>query len=230
VAEIILAGTVHLDQEASESLFRLLESVRPACIAVEISPFSIRYRSRMEKAWLARFSRKLLNMPVSARGHLKLELLKRQISMPFEWSTAMLYASRHGIEAVPVDSGDLSREELPRWQKELLSGENIRFLGSLEDQSPGAYFSNHYKRALRILENPERFLEPGLELVFDENWCKREEVLVRRVGNLAKRFRPLFYIGGWMHLIRLSKPFTLASMLQMEPERYLVTKEKAMKI
>lgn len=230
-ANVILAGTVHLDQEASSVLYSLLEVVSPACIAVEISPFSIRYRSRNERIWLRHFIQAAGCLPVASRRHVKLELLKRQITMPFEWSVAKEYSSRHGIDSIPVDSSRLSRKELPNWQKELLSLENMLFLVSLENQSSMVYFSNHYKRALHILRNPKNFLESGGQLVFDENWCKREEVLVRRVANLAGRFSPLVYIGGWMHLIKLSEPLTLASMLKIDwMERYLVTRRKAVKI
>ena len=228
---IVLAGTVHLDCEASSFLYSLLGSINPACIAVEISAFSIRYRSRMEKIWLQRFSEMAGGLPVSKRRHLKLELLRRQISMPYEWTTAAKYASGQDIELVPVDSGALSRRELPCWQKDLLSEENLIFLTSLEDELDTLYFSNHFSSARRILKKPEMLSPIHCQLVFDENWCKREELLARRVINLSRRFSPLVYIGGWMHLINLSSRVTLASMLgQDKLDRYLVTSEDVMKL
>jgi len=229
--KVILAGTVHLDQDASACLYSLADSIAPACIAVEISPFSIRYRSGMERIWLRHFMEVMKYLPVVARKHIKLELLRRQISMPFEWSVAEKYALVHGIYSVPVDSGSLSRSELPKWKEELLSRENMRFLCSLEDETADAYFSHHYKKAIKILKNPEIFSGLHRQLVFDKNWCKREKVLARRVANLARRFSPLLYIGGWMHLIRFSVPVTLASILQIDRiDRFLVTRQEAVKI
>ncbi len=228
---VILIGTVHLDFEASMVLHELLETLRPACITVEISSFSVRYRSRMEGVWLHRFLEIVRALPVPKRGHLKLELLKRQISMPFEWSTAEGYASKAGIQVVPVDSGALSKIELPSWKGELLSLENMEFLASLEDEPSESYFSRHYARARHILREPERIQGGMHPLVFDENWCKREELLARRVKNLSRVFRPLVHIGGWMHLIRAPSQVTLASLVERgEAARFLVTRERVFEI
>ena len=228
---VILAGTVHLDLDASLSLYDLLEYLQPACIAVEISPFSIRYRSRMEKTWLRRLAETVQRLPASRRCHLKLELLRRQLSIPFEWSTAVKYSAERGVAAIPVDSGRISRLELPTWEEELLSEENLRFLVSLENEPVDAYFSGHYRRAERFLKQPGRIPGAWCRLVFDENRGKREGLLARRITNLSRRFRPLVYIGGWMHLINLPSRVTLASRLEQDKLlRFLVTGNGTLKI
>jgi len=228
---IILIGTVHLDQEASSSLHLLLQSIKPACIAVEISAFSIRYRTRVQGAWLDRLAQVVQGLPVSKRRHLKIQLLERQLSMPFEWSTAKKYGEIGAIPVVPVDSGTISRRELPLWYVELLSEENLGFLVSDEDEPMESYFLGHYSKAERLLVHPERISEAYCQLVFDEKWCKREELLVRRITNLSRLFTPLVYIGGWMHLINTPSKVTLASRLGPDKvERYLVTKRQAVKI
>ncbi len=228
---ITLIGTVHLDIEAASNLYELLRPLRPACIAVEISAFSVRYRWRMEGRWLKRLAVLSERLPAASRDHVKLRLLRRQLSMPFEWVVAERYASENNILIIPVDSGEISRRELPCWNSKLLSEENLRFLVSTEDESLEAHFSDHYSKAHRLLRQPERISMAYYQLVFDESWCKREELLVRRVSNLSKRFRPLVYIGGWMHLINLPLQVTLASRLEKHRiKRFLITRNKAFKL
>ncbi len=222
-AHVSLVGVLHLDIDAKDALFDLLNNLKPDCIAVEISKFSICYRSVHEKEWLAKFEEILLELPAGKRSHFRLELLKRQLRMPFEWEVAKSYGEATGTQVVPVDCGQISQKELPSWSNELLCKDNLLLVTSEPDQAIEHYFAEHYKRAAYYLTRPEGLSGP-IEMFFDTEWQKREKFLAERTLDLASKNKKVVYIGGWMHLLRATTVLNLVAMLgQVLRERFLVT-------
>jgi len=222
-----MIGTIHLDIYAGTVLFDLLGQLRPECIAVEISSFSVRYRQKLQGLWLRRLRSILKEIPPSKRKHLRVRLLKRQLIMPFEWQVARKYGNFRSIPVIPVDSGEISKRELPSWKDELLNTDNILLAVSEQDISLDEYFSRHYDEAASHLLERKRPINQFIELVFDEQWCKREKTLAERIFGLCSTYKRVVYIGGWMHLLLPENLPSLARLTRaITRERFLITGNK----
>ncbi len=219
-----LIGTIHLDISAYKNLMDLLTQIRPDCIAVEISPFSVAYRKKHQKYWTDRLEKVKKGLPAEKRGHFRIELLFRQLKMPFEWETACLYARQNSIPCTAIDCGEISKKELPLWEKELINESNLLLATSEPDQPIDQYFLRHYRQALRSLAGQDTPWNKPVKLVFDHQWCKREKILASRLLSLSLKYENVVYIGGWMHLVQGPKIFSLANLARMAvKERFLVT-------
>ncbi|GEM_PF-4057752 len=212
--EIILIGTIHLDCKASGSLEQLLRKLcaerEIGSITVEISRFSLWYRTFFYQYWIRRLERTLLYLdrvgrhPV--RDHPQVRLIRRQISMPFEWRTASAVAGDVDLPCVPVDSGVVARRELPCWHDQLLSARNIScLLESSDFLDMGEIFQQQYARARRFLrggreKSPYDFA--SLSVLQGEAWQERERLMARRIRRMASRHGRVVHVGGWHHLIK----------------------------
>ena len=192
---LILVGTVHGDPAGYGRAWRLLERLQPQLITVEISPFSLRYRSRHEWRWQRWLERALAELPPGARGHLAIRRLKAQVEMPFEVRAARDWGRAKGVQWRALDLGDLARRELPRYETELFSVDNLRGLlgtedGFLEDWVAGEYHRARaaWRRAPWRLHHHEVEARP------------REVFQARRLRNLAARSVRIVHLGGWEHL------------------------------
>jgi len=221
---VTLIGVVHLDVEAKAPLLNLLKTLQPDCIAVEISWFSIKFRTLHEKQWLGRLEKILCSLPEDKRNHFRIKLLKRQLTMPFEWEVAESFGNDAHIKVVPIDSGAISQQELPRWNEELLSQDNLLLATSEPDEPLDDYFVKHYKRAAYYLTRPNALPGAFLQAVFDKKWQKREKFLARRILDLASKNRKVVYIGGWMHLLDDHNVINLVHRLRhVLKDRFLIT-------
>ncbi len=226
-----MIGTIHLDICAGRILFDLLRKLKPDCIAVEISSFSVIYRQKHQASWLRKLGSILKELPPSKRKHLRIRLLKRQLIMPFEWQVAKKYGNLSSIPVVPVDSGEISKRELPSWKDELLNTDNILLAVSEQDVSLDEYFSRHYNQAASHLLGRNESINQFIELVFDEQWCKREKTLAERIFGLCSTYKRVVYIGGWMHLLLHEDLPSLAKLTRaVTKERFLITGNKVRKI
>lgn len=193
---LLLIGTVHGDPQGYDRVWKLLQVLRPDLIAVEISPFSVRYRQRRERDWLKQLSKALAGLPEKARGHLALQRLAAQVRLPFEARTARDWSRAYDTPWRALDLGELSRRHLPHYARELLTRENLESLlttpnGSLED-----WVAGEYRRARRAWEHG-----PGRLAIFDsQNPLHRERFLARRLNRLAAKGR-VVHLGGWEHLV-----------------------------
>ncbi|NDY42158.1 hypothetical protein G3N55_04770 [Dissulfurirhabdus thermomarina] len=225
--ELILVGTVHLDPRGPEALEALLLRLPARVFTVEISAFSVRYREAVERAWSRRLAGSLAALPPAARGHAGIRLVRRQIRMPFEWEVTRRVARRLGRPCIPVDSGALSRRELPRWEAELLSPENLAALVTGPDYDLEARIGSHYREALRTLEGGEppdpAGASGGDPVTGFSGWAERERRVARRIRRILARCGPLVHVGGWEHL-RTGAPWpTLARLLaDLRPRRILL--------
>ena len=194
----LLVGTVHLAREDAPRLLRILDDAAPVLVTVEISRFSVEFRRRRERAWLSQAARALRAVPPGSRGHGRIRLLIRQIRMPWEWKAALSWAESRGARVIPVDTGALSRTELPRWEKELLTRENLRALSRLPDLDLKAHLEEERARARLAVSGRVR---PARALLSDPFWTRRERLLSRRLIRLRGCWNRMVHIGGWMHLV-----------------------------
>ncbi len=222
--DLTLIGTVHLDHGAEDHIRRLLEEIRPQCITVEISRFSVEYRTLHQDAWLEKLRDLVLGLPEENRGHARIRLLERQIRMPYEWTAARDYARRHGKTCLAVDSDELAREELPQWEHTLLTRENISALVNEPDFDLRQHFRSCHEQALQIIHSPGKIPDAVHPLAWlsDEFWQQRERHLAGEIRKTAMNKGPVVHIGGWMHLVVIKQWPTVARILEdLEPARLL---------
>ncbi len=221
---LTLIGTVHLDIDACHVLYNLLDRLKPSCIAVEVSCFSVAYRRKHQQRWLEKLNTIKKRLPEDKKGHFRIELLYRQLQMPFEWETAYKFAHIAGIPCIAIDCGEISRKELPGWDKELITESNLLLATAEPDQHINEYFSRHYRQALFYLANRDRPKDKFIKSVFDNQWYKREKILGKRLLSLSLKYHKVVYVGGWMHLIEGRNIFNLANIVKMAvKERFLLT-------
>lgn len=229
---LYLIGTVHLDKRAeAQGLHDLLCQLRPQVILVEISPFSVAFRSAHQRQWLHTLWNIIKDWPAIKRRHSAIELLRLQLHMPFEWEIGRFYSREYGIHLIPIDSSELAKAELPLWQHELLTEYNLNQLVQQPHLELETYFADHYRMAQQLLRNEQKNTSRGiqghtkglLKWMEDEFWQRREGLLARRIERIVKKGMKTAYIGGWMHLIRHDLHDTLINRLaSLNPQALLV--------
>jgi hypothetical protein len=193
---LTLIGTVHGDPAGYGRAWRLLESLTPDLITVEISPFSVRYRLKRERCWQWCLERVLAELPPSAPGHLAIRRLQGQVEMPFELRAGRDWGQAKGVPWQALDLGAPARRELPRYKTELLSIENLRALLGTEDGSLEDWVAGEYRRARTAWARaPWRV---GRQ---EDEARRREAFQARRLRNLAARGARIVHLGGWEHLM-----------------------------
>ncbi len=223
-----LIGTVHLDYEARSVLSQYLRMLRPGCVTVEISAFSVEYRTAFQDAWQQRFQDLLREIPEKCRRHPRIVLLERQISMPYEWMCAMEYAEdRGGIKCLAVDSDELAREQLPLWEETLLTRENLLSLIQEPEFELESHFLSCYQQARQVIQDPTgipKAIHP-LAWLADEFWMRRELILARRVREEVQSKGKVVHIGGWMHLVCGGPWKSMADLLEdLKPDCMLLNR------
>ncbi|MDA8161894.1 MAG: hypothetical protein M0022_03175 [Desulfobacteraceae bacterium] len=226
----ILVGTVHLDRDAMQGpLRRLLEEASPGVIAVEISPFSVSYRNKMQARWRLALSKNSALLSEKERAHPGLRLLELQIGIPFEWGVSVRYGGERGVRVLAIDSGRLSREEIPFWEERLLCLENLDRIVKLGRFDIEDHFERHHKIAREVIAAPGRFSQAVHPLRWLEGnyWDKREEMLAVRLRRILKICRRTVYVGGWMHIVKGSPYKTLADRLSdFEPVTIFLDRDR----
>jgi len=215
-SKVILIGTIHLYEESLPVLYNELKACAPNAVTVEISRFSVDFRKRREDRWKSILERRISVLPHEKRSNARLSLLKRQIAIPFEWRAATAYGNIHGVPVIPIDVEDLSRKELPAWEQDLLSRENLELITG-EDIRSGVeeHFFRVKKEADNVLSNPSKIPRPihPVSWLDDPFWKNREYILFRRLKLVYSLYRRVIHVCGWMHIVRQSPWKTLADLL-----------------
>jgi hypothetical protein len=187
---------VHGDPGGYARAWKLLRSLSPELVTVEISRFSLRYRRRHGRSWQRLLAQALEGLPPGAAGHLAIRRLAAQVALPFEVRAARAWSREHGAPWRPLDVGGIARQHLPRYAAEFLSRENVRALAGTADGSLEEEVSTEYHRArLAYARVSWRLPTPDQEATL-----KREHLLARRLARLAEHCRVLHF-GGWEHLV-----------------------------
>lgn len=221
---LVLVGVVHRDPEGHKHLSRILQEIRPEALGVELSPLGLLWRETRSSELLGRLEELLQELPLSARAHAELRLIAEALRLPFEYLACAEYASRHGIPLHLMDLNWVSREELPRYEEEILNRENLEALlfgtrASLEERILSAY-----ARAHRCLNLGGSLQEVGLKAPWSAGrGILRERFLACRVRNMAKRYGVFVYVGGWVHLAEDPLGCSLACLLRdLQPTKILL--------
>ncbi len=196
-SEVFLIGTVHGDPQGASRAAKLLRLLRPNLVTVEISPFSLRYRTRHEPRWQRQLEFALAGLPDGAALHLAIRRLAAQVALPFEVRAARDYSRNLGIPWRALDLGFLSRRHLPRYGTELLTPANLRTLLDTPDGSMEEFVAAEYRRARQAWARPPRQpFSPGAP-----ETRRRERFVARRLRSLASRHSRIVHLSGWEHLV-----------------------------
>jgi len=129
---------------------------------------------------------------------LALARVAAQTALPFEYQTARDWGRAYDVPVKFLDSGAVSRRHLPRYDKELLSRENLALLLetpafiSLEE-----FVADEFQRArLSMTGKSGRRL-----LLFPGENGRRERLWAKRLRHLAVGDRRVVHLGGWEHLV-----------------------------
>jgi hypothetical protein len=221
---LILVGVVHRDPEGCHHLLRLLEEIRPRAVGVELSPFGLLWRETRSQALLEKLERLLQEFPAQAREHPNTRLIGEALRLPFEYLASELHCFENGIPLHLMDLNWISREELPLYEEEILTRENLAALLSLEGPDLGEIILAAYRRASRCLEAGGSLLEAGIRPPWSEKrGLLRESFMACRVRRLARRYERFVHVGGWIHLVRDPQGLSLAGLLRdLKPMRALL--------
>jgi len=211
-----MLGTIHLDIKSAPLLRSALFDLKPDIVTVEISKFSVSFRQEQSPIWRRCLKKAVRRLPLKERAHPQIRLLKRQISMPYEWSVAKEYSEAAGIPCIAIDSGFLARTELPDWQNTLLTPQNIKFLVKGPKFCLDSYFLEYHRAVRNLWERPHPSqLQATLAFLEKPCWSKREHILAIRLKRLLRLGYKLVHIGGWMHILD-SKEFATLSYRLMD--------------
>jgi len=181
---LILIGTIHRAPEGYWVLRSLLERISPEIIAVEFSPYGLRFRMKRGRELLKR------ELPLSVRVFLEL---------PYEYRAARDYGRGKEVPVLLIDSSRLSRRFLKR-TGEMLFVTNLKKISESSNPSWEKQVEREYKLARKLWDgglNPLWFFER-------EGWDqRRERAIAWRLRRLLGRYprRRIVYIGGWRHML-----------------------------
>ncbi len=230
-SRLILLGTLHLDIGLGPVIRSFLDMICPGIVSVEISPFSVKFRERYQARWISELEDVLGTFPPAARAHAAVQLLRLQLSMPYEWTSSSSYAQGKGIKCIPIDDSHIARKELPSWKTGLITRQNIKGLIGAERFCLVRYFLEKHGEAQRRLGLWQRPLpeKDFLRWLSEPVWRARERRLASRLLELVySQAGPVVHVGGWMHL-KSGKAGrgTMADMLgKLRPSKVLVSRDK----
>ncbi len=195
--EIVLVGVVHRDPRGPARLRRLLARLRPDRVAIEVSPFAVRWR-RGPGREIAR----------------RLPHLREVLRLPFEYRAARAYRRAAKVPLDLIESSRTSRARLRRIEDEVSSAclhapDPMAALAAAAQRSDAV--EAHYRRASLVLRDPHRFaaslLPAALLSTADpaayEELVARDRRAARRLGALVAALPAgarLVHVGGWEHL------------------------------
>lgn len=221
---LVLLGVVHRDPQGAVYLCKSLEKLRPQALGVELSPLGLLWREQMGPRLLGKLDFLLEEFPPAAKAHPEVRLMVQALGLPFEYLACRDYASSHGIPLHLTDLNWVSREELPGYEKEILTRENLALLLSREQTGLGERILAAYARARRCLDSGGLLKEVGITPPWVyKRGLLREMFMACRIRNMAGRYRVLVHVGGWVHLVQDPRGLSLASLLKdLRPVRMLL--------
>jgi len=224
---LILLGTVHTDRLGFAGTERFLLKYEPDLILLELSPFALCFRKEhsraLRKTLLFNLRATAEKLRIDLRTALKNSRIAEiiiQIGLPFEYRASQAYAKRSGVEVIPVDDSEFSKEWISTWP-ELISSANLENLLQLETASMPVKLQ--YERAARGIAG-----EPSSADIWGNKniavWQKRENHIAAQISSQLKKHSPArpIYIGGWQHLIFGGRFNTIRDILGLDESSCLL--------
>lgn len=223
---------MHNDSRSGDALARLLTSLRPDQLTVELCPKALTYRQTHGAMLLRKLEMILERLssraapPASALGqHPDIVTIRNLLGLPYEYHVARTYAGEQGIEVHAIDETDVSVHKLQPIEESLISVHNLKRITSVPAEAAPDN-TQRFALARQLLSTPDI----GMRVIFLRG-CRGEEGIGVRDRHLAGKIRALWkrcpghlvHIGGWVHLIEDPANETLYSLLRdLEPRRILL--------
>jgi hypothetical protein len=216
--EITFIGTSHIDPKGHERISKLLISLHPQIIVLEMSRFAILFRKT-----IGNLCRKVLTRHIE---HLQLHK-NREITytlqffaLPYEYRAAKQYARSRNVQVILMDVSLFSFLRLIQSFR-MLKRENVLSLASMQEDR----FVREKITAERIFNRDDLILARIKLTNFERDSLlrMREKVLIRRLTNILSRYhdKNILYIGGWEHLIDNSTQRNLYSNINAVKRRII---------
>lgn len=196
--KITFIGTSHIDPDGYNRLTRILYSLCPEIILVEVSPMSLFLRKtygRLLKIVLRR------NVKVMGLG-ITPEIMNviNYLDLPYEYRAVRDYCSFSGSQYILADVSFYSIVRFIHAYK-LVSKKNLAVLAGVGDDR----FRQEKAAARDIFSGRDSKLQEMIlrRFINDPLAVKREKILVKRLNKYVKKYRGknIAYTGGWEHLI-----------------------------
>lgn len=222
---LILIGTVHRDPHGYKKLFRLLSEKKPKIITVEISSYSLSFRTNYVPE-IRRTLRENLRRIQNEDGLSWKEIISHGAIMgifamlkePFEWQAANSYAHISNASLFDIDLSIYAQEKLA-YLTELVSLENLKLLKKFSSLPFFEEIAAQYTRANYLFQNPPQIWPVAQETL------EREKYMADKIRKILKSKETviLCHIGGWEHLIARPDGKSLFHLLQdLNPQRILI--------
>ena len=195
MARLVLIGTVHLDPDGYGLLRSLLESLKPATVTVEISPYALEFRRTRGAGLLARLDPFRLPDSTLPAG---LQAVSAQLEIPYEYRAAKEFADRSGAAASAVGDSEVSRRLLTELEREVMNETNLARLARLDTPPLPVQVDNQRAQVARFFrEGP---------LVGTEERARMDEMEKQLAGAVRPHLGAdlTVHVGGWEHLKGLS--------------------------
>lgn len=218
---LVLIGTVHRTGTGAAVLRRLLTTLCPGTVTLEMSPYGLDYRLTRAPILQQRLLA-ILTLLAAESGRSAAELqshpevagIRDLLALPFEYRAATEYAQETGAVVALIDLSEISIRKLQRVEEELVTEENLRVLLSLPE-SPGTAEGYAVARALVLGNRGEAVRQSFLA------GRRGEEGIGRRDRHMTAEIRRLLgecpgrlvHVGGWVHLVEDREGETLYSLL-----------------
>lgn len=196
MARLVLIGTVHLDPDGYRMLRGLLDSLAPATVTVEVSPYALKFRQTTGPELLARLDRFRLPDGTLPSG---LQAVAAQLEIPYEYGAAKEHSDKNGIAVVPVGDSEVSRRLIKDLEREVLSRTNLERL-ALRDLPPlSVQVDSQRAQAASLFRNRP--------LVGTRDKARMDEMENRLAHGVREHLGTgvTVHVGGWEHLSGLSE-------------------------
>lgn len=211
-SRLILLGTVHHDRAGFRRTLHALARLRPDRILVELSPFAWAFRQRHATLLLRTL---IANLRIACRRHRvtlaralrhpEIQLIQRQLALPFEYRAALRYGRQTPAALLLIDSSEVSSAYLKTWP-ELIATDNLAQLLRPCQVHRRDSVASQYRQAERLLHRdriPEaRSADSPPSWPAAAAWSARERHLATQIEGALAVPLPcrVLYLGGWEHL------------------------------
>lgn len=225
---LVLVGTVHHDPIGYDKLQRVLASVLPDIITLELSSYGRGFRTKNSRKLSLRIRSHAQALQTRNSGTRKIlpaavEQLLAAVSFPFEYCAARDYAAACRVPLYCIDLSRISRRRLCLLKDEALTRHNIVTLLALSDKNLLNSVNLCYKRAAAVWSEPGDCLY--LPAASDPTDSERDWHMSRRLRNLCAKFprKLILHIAGWEHCANSAGPHNLYGLLRdLSPQRILL--------
>ncbi len=206
---ITFLGVSHIDPDGYVRLITALEELRAEVILLEVSPFSLLFRSTIGRLYLSIFKHRLKAMNITPSA--ELSIAGKYLSIPWEYHASKDWARRWGAKIILIDVSRFSFLRLLR-AHELITRKNIKILSEISTDRLG----EERRIAGKIFKGDG--LLAGIKaagLAGDPALAEREKILAARTRSAMEKFREkrIVYVGGWEHCIEDVTGRTLYSII-----------------